>query len=164
MNIFVVAVSAALCLYALFSVVAIYKDFATKSWSSCSGKLVHWDMRKFDATNVDSFGSNEIICLRKLVYEYSVGQRTYTGNRISWSFPTDSSLINANSSWIVEQYYNRIFKQSPQLVVFYNPGKPSVSVLLPGLKSYHLIRLLQIVMASGFAWMFIKPLIVQANI
>ncbi len=128
----------------------------TKSWPSCDGKLLHGDIRKLQVPLANGFGGEDIIRAGNLRYEYQTGDKTYTGTRISRSFPTDSFLVHANAAWIVEKYYDWLFRRAPTITVFYHPAKPWVSVLLPGFRTYHFVRLFQIALSLSVAWIFIK--------
>jgi len=134
-------------LYALMHIYRIARDMLTASWVSCVGKIETYDVKKREINSTYSLGSYAVIVLKRFKYSYSVKGTRYEGVRVSWAFP--ESMLEE----VVKSSYYEIFKNAPNIKVFYNPKRPSQSVVLKGLRVYHLVNVLPALFVVMFiAW------------
>ncbi|GEM_PF-5485299 len=127
---------AGLSLYALTQVYRVVRDVLTSSWVRCTGKIETYDVKEREVHSTYSLGSYTVIVLNRFKYRYSVQGRNYEGVRVSWAFPR--SMLRE----LVKSSYDEIFRNAPDITIFYNPGNPSQAVVLRGLRAYHLMNLL----------------------
>ena len=125
-----------LTLYALIHVHRVLKDLLTASWVRCVGMIETYDVKEREVNSTYSLGSYTVIALNRFKYSYCVKGKRYEGTRVSWAFP--QSMLRE----IVQSSYDEIFENAPNITIFYNPKNPSQSVVLKGLRVYHMVNLL----------------------
>jgi hypothetical protein len=100
------------------------KSIESKKWETTNGKILTSDVSKMRDTNE----GDSILYKPEICYSYNVFSEKYISNRIRILFNYYSS-----SSLRSFKLTNKYPKDS-NVVVFYNPNKPSEAVLEPGLK------------------------------
>ena len=104
------------------------KQHAAKSWPVAQGIVVHSSVREKE----DSTGDSGTMYNAKVSTEYTVGGRRYRINEIyfaqanSWSTP----------SYRVERTV-RTYKKGTQVAVYYDPARPAIATLEPGVKPWN---------------------------
>jgi len=103
---------------------------ASLSWPTVSGKVIAAHLREIQHTRDDDnktifHNSTYTRYQVNISYEYTVDERTFTGDRIEVSGPTYSTEREALKA--LSQY-----KEGQKVQVYYNPKNPKASLLTPG--------------------------------
>lgn len=110
------------CLY--FLLVSIPKTVMTKYWPKACGSVV---VSKLEASKRLTKDGGKITVYSPLVkYRYCIAGQQYTSQKIKWADHRSSSK-NAHQK-VVDKY-----PVNSDITVFYNPKKPGVAVLEPGI-------------------------------
>jgi hypothetical protein len=119
----------------------IYKGLTARKWSEASGRIIE---SKLADTQLEANGikyyENDIS------YTYSAGNKTYTGKTLDF-------MEWANPAFIKELKATKYYK-GKNLTVYYNPQKPEMAALEPGLKlKYFLLPLIGLTIISGIIFL-----------
>jgi hypothetical protein len=102
----------------------IMAGYASKKWPSVEGKVTSSYVQKQVRSIKDS--SKKPTYYPKVRYQYSVGGKTYTGDRIRFS-GGEGGEKKSESQSVVDRY-----PSGQKVVVYYNPKHPERAVLLMG--------------------------------
>ena len=100
--------------------VYVWQAFASRTWPSVKGIIKMSEM----STSSDHDGGRRYQFV--VEYDYSVSGMAYTNNFYSYK-PTYNAAQSRGARELVEKY-----PLESEVDVFYNPGNPKKSVLLPG--------------------------------
>ena len=118
------AVAVATAAIALFK---IKKALASATWPSVFGELESAELRKvvYQGVESKSISDQASALVVDFKYQYSVESETFVGNRVTFS---DGVNKTTRSLKKLQQRY----EAKKRISVYYNPQKPSESVLIPG--------------------------------
>jgi hypothetical protein len=123
-----------------FAFVSIPKTLKTKSWPKTAGKIVSSEL--YEAKRLTKNGSSITVYSADIEYIYNVNCNEYFSKKIKWI--DHNSNNKRHHQEVVGKYpINRIVE------VFYNPKKPSISLLEPGFGSGNFIVLIFLVLGLG---------------
>lgn len=104
------------------------KQKAAKSWPVAQGTVVHSSLREKE----DSTGDSGTMYNAKVSTEYTVAGKRYRINEIYFS---------QSNSWSTPSYRAertvRAYKKGTQVPVYYDPARPAMATLEPGLKLWN---------------------------
>jgi len=102
-------------------------------WRLTEGHLENWSNRSELTTET-------------LRYSYVVEGESFQSEQLGYGYPVDALQI------IASKELTTVLEKAPEVVVYYDPRKPDVSVLLNGFKVFHALRMLLILLFFGSVW------------
>jgi|GEM_PF-2876675 len=106
-------------------------------WRLTEGTLENWSAHS--GTKANSPAS-------ALSYSYVVEGEEYRSGQVGYGYPPDAIELIARNE------LKAVMAQAPEVVVYYDPRKPDVSVLMNGFKVFHALRMLLIVLFFLTVW------------
>ncbi len=111
----------------------IYKNYLAKNWSQAQGELISSEV------GMEQSGSSVGI-VAKVNYKYIANGKEYQSNQIAYATLGSGFAL-----------FKNFYVKNSNLTVFFNPQKPEVAVILPGVRLFHI---LDIVLIIGVAYYF----------
>jgi len=120
-----------------FFVYRIYQGVASSRWPSVPGELTSSRLKEvvYEGTDAGGGADRAGALVVDFEYRYSVAGQTYEGSRVTYSDHVNKTVGAVRK--LQERYRG---KRSIQ--VFYKPGNPSDSVLVPGLSIFNFTPLI----------------------
>jgi hypothetical protein len=117
----------------------------TSNWPSTEGYITHSEVGRFQSGNGRTFTINYAAIIE---YQYQVGGRNYTGNRVREARDDFPFAYSANHT--VDSY-----PVGKKVVVFYSTNAPSLAVLESGihLADFNVVILAPVLCVAG-VWMY----------
>lgn len=104
------------------------KQHAARSWPVAQGTVVHSSVREREDFTDDS----ETMYNAVVSTEYTVDGRRYRINEIYFSQSNAWSAPSYRVEWTVKNY-----KKGTQVAVYYDPARPAIATLEPGVKPWN---------------------------
>ncbi|TRX56833.1 DUF3592 domain-containing protein [Thalassomonas sp. M1454] len=98
----------------------MYKNQVAKGWAQTQGKLISSDV------GITHGGTSGLAA--KVNYQYTVNGKEFKSTQIAYA--TLGSLFAIFKSFYIK---------ADKLTVFYNPIKPEVAVIVPGIRLFHIL-------------------------
>lgn len=108
------------------------KQHAAKSWPVAQGIVVHSSVREKE----DSTGDSGTMYNAKVSTEYTVGGRRYRINEIYFAQSDAWSTPSYGAERTVRKY-----KKGTQVPVYYDPERPAIATLEPGVKLWNYVSI-----------------------
>ncbi len=107
----------------LFAGNLIFKGISSKSWPKTTGRISHSEIGKKGGK----------VTVAKIRYVYQVNGRTHESTRVLFG-PSGGAESSGGTEYepVSVSWFTRRFPENSSQWVFYNPSRPSESVLLPG--------------------------------
>ena len=122
----------------IFEIINLIKSIVAINWKMASGKIRNWDMHYSDD------GDSTNLVVNNLDYSYSVAGIDYTSKRIAFGFPTIMEALYVGNE------FERVLSDAPSLMVYYDAKNPKVSVLMVGIKVFHLFKIFALLLVLTF--------------
>ena len=126
MKILVLIVGLIIFFLAIKQIINLILSMRAKNWPTAEGKLDKWNIR------IEDYSDGELD-INEFKYSYEADGTEYISEKIGFGFPI----------WIdktfAEKSLDHVLENSPKLKIYYNPKKPTESVLVVGIQIYHLI-------------------------
>ena len=120
------------------------KSYMARNWPTTTGKVLNSEL-------VEEWGSDDIVYKADIQYSYIVKNIEYKSEKIYFG------LLNLTSKWPAK-YLTKKYKYSDKIVVYYNPGSASDSVLITGINVVQLNTLYALFILGVFAIYFAAAL------
>jgi len=114
----------------IYEVIEAAKSISAHKWPVVDGKLHRWNIDDITRT------------INTFAYKYEVKGKEYESNRIGYGFPLKMSILYVNKA------LDKVLSKAPELTVYFKPTEPDVSVLIVGLKLYHVIKIVSYAFAA----------------
>lgn len=124
----------------------------SKDWLSVEGKIVESGIRTETSSSSDSSRRSNTTYHANIIYEYLANGESFTGKRVSYGeYGRENETHAAGIS--------KRYPQGEMVVVYYDPQKPSESVLEPGLHGipWFFFALGIPIMIFGFGLVYFLP-------
>ena len=102
---------------------AIINSFSSKKWMTTNGKIINSEIYKQSFT-----GEADVTYRPSIAFEYLVNGEKFISDRLYYGVKIMSSGNWINSRKLIEKY-----PVDKEVTVYYNPNKPKISVIEPGL-------------------------------
>lgn len=99
-----------------FSGFLIFKGISSKNWPKTTGRILHSELEKEGKVTV-----------ARIRYRYRINDQAHESDRVLFGPSGGTQYETVSASW-----FPRRFPKNSRQWVFYNPSRPSESVLLPG--------------------------------
>ena len=96
--------------------------------------------------NLENWSDSSEATANTLRYSYVVEGEEYHSELLGYGYPPDKLQIIARSE------LKAVLEKAPEVVVYYDPRKPEVSVLMNGFKVFHAFRMLLIFLFLLALW------------
>ena len=120
----------------IYEVIEAAKSISAHKWPVVDGKLHRWNISTEDQ------GDDITRTINTFAYKYEVKGKEYESNRIGYGFPLKMSILYVNKA------LDKVLSKAPELTVYFKPTEPDVSVLIVGLKLYHVIKIVSYAFAA----------------
>ena len=117
--------------FAGFGSFKLYQTVRTKSWNKATGEIKSVDLGKFSVAETEYFRSTYYY--PEVTFSYDVQGRRFESNTIAADIKSHWSKNRAEVESILARYAPGV-----TTTVYYNPGSPHESVILPGLSRYRI--------------------------
>ncbi|TLU61095.1 DUF3592 domain-containing protein [Thalassotalea litorea] len=108
-----------LALGIVIEVFLMYKNHMAKNWSQTQGELISSEVGMEQSGN--SFG-----LAAKVNYKYTANGKEFQSNQIAYATLGSGFAL-----------FKNFYVKNNNLTVFFNPLKPEVAVILPGIRLFH---------------------------
>lgn len=109
----------------MFTLYAALRSIAATHWPTADGELIN--------VLIDENHDDESTYEPVVAYRYKIGSTSFESSRFAFGFMASS--LRTESVRVVRN----IIEQTP-LKVYYHPRKPTLSVLLTGVRVHHIIQ------------------------
>ncbi len=136
---FTLVYAALLLGFAYFVFISVPRTLSTKSWPTTTGRVTASKLREERRL---SNGSSIPVYSADITYAYEVDHKEYSSTKIKW--------VDHNST--SKRHHQEVLKKYPidqSVTVFFNPKKPSISLLEPGFGTGNLIALIFFILSLG---------------
>jgi hypothetical protein len=104
----------------------MYKNHTASGWTQTQGKLLSSDV------GLEHTGSASLVA--KVNYQYTVNGKEFQSTQIAYA--TLGSLFAIFKSFYIKE---------DKLTVYFNPLKPEVAVIVPGIRLFHILDIVIII-------------------
>lgn len=101
---------------------------------------------RFANGNLENWSGGSETAAATLRYSYLVEGEEYHSEQLAYGYPPDALQV------IARKELKTVLEKAPEVVVYYDPRKPDVSVLMNGFKVFHALRMLLILLFFGSVW------------